>query len=43
MTNKKILIVDDDPDVRRGMNVRLKALPRMRSPVWLRRESTSRI
>jgi len=25
MDNKKILIVDDDPDVRRGMHVRLKA------------------
>jgi DNA-binding response OmpR family regulator len=25
MGNKKILIVDDDPDVRQGMNVRLKA------------------
>src|ERR1700681_2980848 len=25
MTNKKILIVDDDPDVRLGLNVRLKA------------------
>jgi DNA-binding response OmpR family regulator len=25
MGNKKILIVDDDPDVRRGMHVRLKA------------------
>ena len=25
MRNKKILIVEDDPDVRRGMNVRLKA------------------
>jgi DNA-binding response OmpR family regulator len=25
MANKKILIVDDDPDVRRGMQVRLKA------------------
>ncbi|MGA8765035.1 MAG: response regulator [Candidatus Sulfotelmatobacter sp.] len=25
MGNKKILIVDDDPDVRLGMNVRLKA------------------
>jgi two-component system KDP operon response regulator KdpE len=25
MGNKKILIVDDDPDVRQGLNVRLKA------------------
>jgi DNA-binding response OmpR family regulator len=25
MSNKKILIVDDDPDVRQGMHVRLKA------------------
>src|ERR1700682_2136444 len=25
MGNKKILIVDDDPDIRQGMNVRLKA------------------
>ena len=25
MSNKKILIVDDDPDVRLGLNVRLKA------------------
>ena len=25
MTNRKILIVDDDPDVRQGMHVRLKA------------------
>ena len=25
MGNKKILIVDDDPDVRHGLNVRLKA------------------
>jgi DNA-binding response OmpR family regulator len=25
MSNKKILIVDDDPDVRHGMHVRLKA------------------
>jgi DNA-binding response OmpR family regulator len=25
MANKKILIVDDDPDVRRGMHLRLKA------------------
>src|ERR1700736_4854378 len=25
MANKKILIVDDDPDVRHGMHVRLKA------------------
>ncbi len=25
MSNKKILIVDDDPDVRQGINVRLKA------------------
>jgi DNA-binding response OmpR family regulator len=25
MANKKILIVDDDPDVRQGLNVRLKA------------------
>ena len=25
MGNKKILIVDDDPDVRKGMHVRLKA------------------
>jgi len=25
MGNKKILIVDDDPDVRQGMNVRLRA------------------
>jgi DNA-binding response OmpR family regulator len=25
MANKKILVVDDDPDVRRGMHVRLKA------------------
>jgi DNA-binding response OmpR family regulator len=25
MRNKKILIVDDDPDVRQGMNVRLRA------------------
>ena len=25
MANKKILIVDDDPDVRQGMHVRLKA------------------
>src|ERR1700682_5763129 len=25
MANKKILIVDDDPDVRQGMNVRLRA------------------
>ena len=25
MSNKKILIVDDDPEVRQGMHVRLKA------------------
>ena len=25
MSNKKILIVDDDPDIRQGMHVRLKA------------------
>ncbi len=25
MPNKRILIVDDDPDVRQGMHVRLKA------------------
>jgi DNA-binding response OmpR family regulator len=25
MSNKKILIVDDDPDVRQGMHIRLKA------------------
>jgi DNA-binding response OmpR family regulator len=25
MSNKKILIVDDDPDVRHGMHIRLKA------------------
>jgi DNA-binding response OmpR family regulator len=25
MTNKKILIVDDDPDVRQGINIRLRA------------------
>ena len=46
MANKKILIVDDDPDVRLGTHVRLKAilsLQQMPSPVWLRHERMSRI
>ena len=49
MGNKKILIVDDDPDVLKSMHVRLKAnnydtfLQRMRSRALLRRGRSSRI
>jgi len=48
MSNKKILIVEDDADVRMGLHVRLEAnnydifLRWMFSPAWGKRASTSR-
>jgi DNA-binding response OmpR family regulator len=52
MRNKRILIVDDDPDILHSMHLRLKANnydtffaadARMRSPAWLRPGRASQI